>query len=733
VAAEGVDVSFMVPQFPGQNGTLISATGENLGHNTVVKSDASGAASIDMKAYRPTLDTFASSSLWPNADSEFWGDDSWFTQLYADAELQTYGLDWAHPCTELERGYGFGYFHSGELSSEVEQTKEGRDKDIALANGTDSVTYTAVVTDPGFGTPVANWDVNFTTSWGYLNAPGTTMVPAITGADGKASVKAYSPTSGLAYVAVADRQLDREWVSVDFTDWMVRTKVLDSSMPAGDRATALIQATFVNIKDATKKIEWNDGWNPNGATMWFDGFFNGQDRSPNVFGYDTYDNKAVETNYTSVVDDVDTDNNGKYDAVNLTVPAEDVEADTYWGYPLESAGQRYALLEGDGGGRIYVGNIFYDEYNFVAAAERPIPEVNFVKTAALWAEGTMWSPTFSVKGTGFTPGMGAPDYTDLVSVYLGDFTSEDVGWLAPNGHVLEGHGELFQKYLGQAYVTKDGSLLPTALWNNNLQASLSPGQYNISVDGLVFKNGLTVKNNFGDAIVTVLYAPTYNDWGFYFVGKDKTYPLNVNAKGSESTEVYMTMDDTTNGPKLIATAGTTMFDLDMRRLRKAGYEGWQSAGGAWTATARTVWPGLDNPIAGLVDFPGYTTVTTAKIWVQSALQWAKPSFWSSKRTLKVGGTFQGRTEANGNPDVRLKVNVQRYSGGKWRSYSTKYIYGTPTSVSGTIMSASYYTSVKVSQAGKYRIVISHVDNGSAATPGFSHLTSSVTTKSRNIK
>jgi len=708
VALGNVDVRFDIPQFPGQNGTLISATGANLGHDTVVKTGTDGTAAISMKAYRPTLATFASSTIptmWPEADNTFRGDQSWFTQLYADAEIPTRetvgvapGTDWAHPCLEMERGYGFGYFHGGVLGQVLEQTKEGRTKYISLADGTDSVTYTALVTDPAFDTPVADWDVNFTTSFGYLNNIGTTAVPTKTGADGTVSVKAYSGSSGLAWVAVQDRQLDRLYTPVDFTDWKVVTKILDDTMPAGDRATATIQSTFVNIKDATKRIQWNANSNFSFGNVLG---VSHDDKRPNVFGYQT-DGEVVETNSTSYAGPIDTDvpADGKYDAMNFTVPAKDVVAHT--GYPLESAGKRYALLEGYGEGTTWVGNIFYNEFDFVAAAERPIPEENFVKTASLQAEGTMWDEAFSVKGSGFTPGTGAPDYTDTVNVYLGDFTSEASGLMTPDN------------WLGEAYVQKDGTLLPSALWNDAYQTSLAPGQYNISVDGLVFKNGLTIKNLFGEASIQINEAQTNGDWGYFFVDPIKSYPLIVNAFGMTNTQVYMTKADGTQGPALTGSNTTGIFTLDVSKLRKAGYYMWDTAGGAWTATAQTLWPS------------GYKTVNNAHVWIRSALTWAKPSFWHSGRTLKVSGTFMGRTEADGQGALNLKVNVQRYYGGKWHSYSTKYITGTPTWLDSTrILGESYNTTVKVKKAGTYRVVVSHAD--------VSHLTSSVTTKTLKIK
>ena len=254
-------------------------------------------------------------------------------------------------------GAGFTYFHGAQLTAELQKTQEGADKNLALADGADSVSYTATVMDSAFfNTPIPNWDVKFTTSLGSFDASGSKSAMASTNASGQATVIVKSPVAGTAYLRVYDRlgRTDSSpfWQNsvtkaVTFTDYKVVSEVLDATKRAGDRATALVRASFENIKTG-QKVSWNEG--------------SADFSTPDVYGYCADCHAGVAgvtmTNEADEVADVDTNADGKMDAFVYSIPAYDDEGQHAG--RMESAGRRYALVQGDFSSTSWVNKVFYN-------------------------------------------------------------------------------------------------------------------------------------------------------------------------------------------------------------------------------------------------------------------------------------------------------------------------------------------------------------------------------------
>ncbi len=654
-----VPLTFTLDKFAGANGILPT------GYVYDTRTDASGVATVTVKAYRGTFKT----EYVPD-----FGDSSWFTPIRASIAI-TSTTDWANPCSAATawEGYGFTYFHGGQMSASLEQTPECEDKDVLLADGTDSAKFEACVKDPAFLTPVANWGVKFTTNFGSFDASGTKTVETTTGADGKASVTIKSSTANDAKTPKAtlwaiDRQRTAVMKEVTFTDWKAVAQVLEPTKRAGDRAYAKVRVSYENFKTGAK-LMWDK----------CDGAFSAD--SAHVYGpqlacqasgchgpclpdpcSDMAATCALHTNHTKWASKAETDTNGdgKYDSVDILIPAKDAEDDSH---TLESAGKRYALVGGSVTGRMWNGTVFYNQKSIVAAYARP--EVNFIKEATLNAEGTQFSTGMSVTGTKFTPGEGAPDYVDAVDIYLGDITTVDTMQLADSGPF---HGQ-DPHLLGKAYVGRDGSLLPVVAASAKL-AQMAPGSYDITVDGLVFKNGLTIKNMFGMASVVIGNAKRAS--GVYFVNPRMKYPVNVNAFGADKVEVWA------GATKLAYSSSTGMFTLPASRI----------PAGLSYITAKAMWSN------------GYTTVVNVKVYRQSPLKFTTPSLAVSGRTLRVAGKVSGTPEINGSTAFLIRVSFQRNISGRWVTQSVKYVRASR---------GAYRAAATANAAGVWRAVVFHYD------------------------
>lgn len=655
------------------------------GHTYDTTTNAQGVATVEVKSFSPTISTRI-------VDDFGWNTLSWFTPIAVDmGTYRALGTGWAYPCpsdAKLDLGFGFTYFHGAKLTAELEQTPEREDKDVALADGADTVGYTATVMDSAlFDTPIPNWNVKFTTSLGTF-ADGSKAVTTTTDANGQASVTVKSPTAGTAYLRVYDRLHTIDGFpffqnsvidSVEFTDYKFMYEVLDATMRAGDRATARVRAWIENIKTGSRVT-----WTP---TLPNDGGNIDEDMDQDVFGYDTantHGDGVDAPQWTNDFDvtnwDVDSNGDGMADAIDLTIPAYD-DSDIQF----ESAFRRYALLQGDFSVTGWVNQVFYNQLDLVAAPARP--EVNFVKEATLKAEGTQLDSAISLWGDGYTPGLNLPSGTDQVDIYLGDITTGTTQWL------------------GYGYVGRDGMLLPSAVTSGLNR--MSPGLYDITVDGLVFKNGLEIKNLFKEAWVSIDgkkpgAEPIYVDGS-------KEIVVQVNAFGALSHEVWA------GSLKLANTnaEGRTFMPADS-----------MDPGLHWM-TAKIKWPisGVFNVATNqITDGPSFldngyvTTVVRNQYYVVAPLKFSSTSLSKSGRTLKLKGNVSGKPEANGSTAYSIKVTIQKLVGGKWKTYKTKTV---------TASAGKYSLNYKVGSAGKYRAVVSHSDK---AHPKSSKTSGSVTVK-----
>ena len=620
--------------------------------------------------------------------------ETWFTPVEVEVETLDPVLEnWANPCVDPVRpeGFGFAYFHSGKMDANLEETPEGWEKDIVLADGTDSTKYTATVIDPAFDTPVADWSVKFTTNFGSFDTSGTKAIETTTGADGKASATFRGTAAGSAVLFAMDRQGTVDMERVTLTDWRTVATVIDSNVGAGDRVFAKVRLAWENFRTGEKLM-----WDAKGGRHHSDydqsevteadwGYSNFSANDAKIYGTFVNDEGVVEptlTNWAELESKNATDTNadGKLDAVDIMVPAQDDEC--HW-VQLESAGKRYALVGGGVFGRVWVGNVFYNEKTITAAYARP--EVDFVKpdTLKLNAEGTQFSNGLSVTGSAFTPGAGAPDFVDAIDIYLGDITTREVKKLTSSSY--RDH----YRHIGKAYVGRDGTLLPVVAGSDYLK-QMSPGLYDITVDGLVFKNGLEIKNMFGMASMIVGDAKR-DTAGVYYLDPylsisvpNEKYKVNVNAFGAENIEVWA------GNTKLSAPSGTAfqhtgLFMLPAERL-VAGYN---------FLTAKASWSN------------GYTTVVNIKVFRMSKPRFSYPQLKASGRTLTVKGVVKDAPESNGQLISRVRVGIQRLVKGKWSTY----MYRTVSANSAGAFSGSF----KVKAAGKYRAFVFHGDLSHVST------------------
>ena len=599
--------------------------------------------------------------------------ESWFTPVKVTVPgLDTSGEEFVgigeacQTSTEV-CGYGFAYFHGGTMTAELEKvqcaggTIQSKEKDIVLADGVDSTTYTATVLDTAFDTPIAGWDVKFITDFGSLDTTGgVKAVEKKTGADGKTSVTITSPTAGGADLTAIDRQRTVATEEIYFTDYQAKSKVIEPTVRAGDRATAKVQVWWENIKTGARIM-----WSKNKSYFEF-----GHDK------FDVYANaKAVDgtsivakTNeaaddgdFTEMYTGTDASITDKYDTIEFAIPAKDVMPHS-WNeverLRLESAGQRFALLSGKVSGKVWVGKIFYDKFEIKAAPT--CVGVDFVKESTLMAEGTQMLSGLSLTGEKFTPGIGAPDYTDRIKIYLGDITT----------------GDRTKKLndLGEAIVGKDGTLLPVLVGDDCIK-QLSPGFYDITVDGLVFKNGLEIKNLFGMASIQIRLGTKVG--GIYYLNPSKKYSVNVNAFGAESVAAWA------GSAKLAETGYTGMFVLDAFKLRDF----------LSTFTAKSMWRTPDNRT--------YTTVVSTQLYRQNSLGYSTVSFNAKGRTFTVAGIARGYAEANGSKLFKMTIVLQQKVGGKWKNVKST---STRTASNG-----KYKASIKANKAGTYRVMVYHTD------------------------
>lgn len=657
----GKNVYWDIERFTGTRGTF--PTGQSYETTT----DANGRSTASVKSFRATQDV-RSVPGWSGPH----GDDSWFTPVYVEVEdVTTVAQDWAHPCTDQVRtdNYGFTYFHGGQMDASLEQTVEGNDKDIVLVG--DSVGYTAEVTDPAFGTAVAGWPIKFTTTFGSFDASGTKSLETVSGSDGKATVRVTSPDKGTAYITAIDRELAAITDSVDFTEWATRTEVLSTDV-AGDRAVSAVRFWFENVKTGARLIWDNTTIAP----------FGKKDSGYWVYGRDAA-GLLKHTNEVQNVTAVDTNADGKYDAYQGNIPALDSPTYTGPGDPalaavprLESAGERYALIGGSFWGGSMVNNVFFNGETILAAPARPT--TTFVKTADLVAETSQFSEDVAVRGAGYTPGKTAPEFTDWVEVYLGDITSATSG----------------AKYIGRAPVGRDGQLLPTGVWGyeqQNYLRRLSPGLYDITVDGLVFKNGLEVKNWFKQSWISIdNKTPEVS-----YIDGSKDHKIQVNAFGSEWMEVF---------------GGS---------LRLSNYSDGNQTWSTFKLPANSMTNGLHNVVARIQWDDNYFTRAVAKYYIIHKMAFSSVKVSASGRKLNISGSVKAAAEANGSKNFAVKLTIQKRVNGTWKKYGSKTV-----STNGAATNA-YSTTYTVKSAGTYRVVASHSDSAHAA--------SSKTSSSKSVK
>ncbi|MDZ4168395.1 MAG: Ig-like domain-containing protein [Coriobacteriia bacterium] len=632
-----IPVRFEIPKFDRVNAIMPT------GHVYNTTTNAQGVATVEVKSFEPTLSR-------RNAPSPI-STSSWFSPVRATTSVFFGSADWANPCgdTEAFEGYGFTYFHGASVEAALATTPEGDAKMIALADGVDTMGYNVTVTDSAFNTPIPNWDLKFTTSFGSF-ANGSQAVTVTTDAMGKASAPVKSANAGTAYLRVFDRWRNAFTTGVDFTDYATKFTVVEPTMRAGDRALAKVIAWAENIKTG-QRVQWDD---LNDVDFYSD----------NVYGYDVNNIHGDGVNVPQWTNDivldsdpmVDTDNNGKYDAVSFSIPAFDDSSITF-----ESAGKRYALVGGSFELATWYNNVFYDEISVVAAPARP--EVDFIKEATLMAEGTQLDSGLNLTGAGFTPA----HVSDAVQIYLGDITT---------------HGRNNSNYVGEAYVGRDGSLLPTGVFNGVGQ--MAPGEYDITVDGLVFKDGLVIKNLFNQAQIKIQNISARNGDQIY-IAPGKNYNLNVEAYGAQNIEVWI------GNLKLVQSASTGMFVIPTGRL----------SGGKHTITAKITWPTMRAAANGY--YGGYTTVVKRDVYLQAPLRFQTPSLSTSGRTLRVSGTVSGPAEYNGTTQFKVKLTAQRLVNGRWSSVRSVWVTSNGASTN------KFSGNIGVSSAGTYRVVVSHGD------------------------
>jgi len=712
-AAAGLSVQFNIPQGVGVRGVLPT------GHTYKAVTDATGKATVRVTSTRGSVlyDYHENNDVadFPHIDTtqdqdydryEAW---SWFTPVKASVTIPARTQDpFFFPCDDpnYANDFGYVYFHAPVASGTMEKTAEGYNKWIALADGQETFKFTGKVTDQAFpSVTLPGVDLKFVTTVGSLDASGAVKsIETSSGADGTYTVEVRSATAGYGMVLVYDRQAawdqwdrdpsltDGNWASMIFTDYATKYEVDATPVsPAGDRATKTARVWWENIKTGAR-VSWDGDFSANPTESWLDD--NGPssiDRPdwPNlpsgywnwgacVYGYRTI--AGVETpshaNDIGVDNDVDTNADGKMDAVDIAIPAYDAdgyEADNGGDGWLESAGKRYALVDGPVSAPMWVGSTFYNDLTFWAAPAR-IP-AEFKNSSTVAAEGNQLDTAISLVGENFLPGLSAPDHTDAVALRLGDITTGS------------------STVMGEAYVGRDGQLLPTAVLDANLK-TLSPGTYDITVDGLVFKNGLTIQNLFKKAWISINYK---NDDVVYVKGNVKV-PVNVNAFGSRSAEVWA------GSLKLAATDTENqsgLFTMDTSRI----------TAGLHNMTARISWP----TIGGLAD-TFFNTLVTRKFYVQKSLTFSSTKMTHSGRKLTVSGKASGPAEASGSKNFKVIVTIQKLKNGHWTYYTHKHV----TSTAG-----SYKLTYSVKSAGKYRAKVSHSDS---AHPFSAKYTSSHTIK-----
>jgi hypothetical protein len=690
----GVPVTFTIPKFYKTDAILPT------GHVYTTTTDANGIATAAVKSYEPTLERRTLPAPFNVR--------SWFTPVEVQfSSIVTPGSrsGWAYPCSSMtgfKPGYGFTYFHGAEMYAKLGETLEGVDrpdledesnggpghidKNVVLADGSDNVTYTATVIDSGFDTPIPNWDVKFTTSLGTF-ADGSTSAALKTDATGHAAVVLKSSTAGDAYLRVYDRYVGllspyrTSYVKdVLFTDYATKYTVDEPTMTAGDRSMAQVTSWAENIKTG-ERVSWDEpGSHPSSGPIFNVG---------HVYGYDSTDTRGfgegarVHTNDVNVTDwFVDTNNDGRADAVRFLIPALDNESGSD-ALRLESAGARYALIGGTYQVRTWVGDVFYNQNTITAAPARP--QVDFIKTATLQAEGNQLDSSFSMVGAKFLPGQIPPGYTDSVGVYLGDITG--------GGATL----------IGQGYVGRDGVLLPSSTaWGATNR--LSPGLYDITVDGLVFKNGLEIKNLFKQSWISIDGKKT----GVQYLKQGLSHIVQVNAFGSAGMDLYA------GSLKIAHNDGSATYRVTMPASSMDPGFHYMTAKIYWV-TSDLVDNDFSSQIGSLTN-PIYTTVVKLGYYIQKSLHFSSIKLTSSGRTLKLTGKVSGPAEVGGSTHFAIKVTIQKLVGGVWKTYHV-----TTVSASGGSYSLSYH----VGSAGKYRAVVSHSD--------LAHPLSSSTSNSRTLK
>ena len=290
----------------------------------------------------------------------------------------------------------------------------------------------------------------------------------------------------------------------------------------------------------------------------------------------------------------------------------------------------------------------------------------------------MLNTTFSLSGNGYTPGMKMPEQSDMVEVYLGDITKAyDPLDLT---HV--------QPFLGVAYVGKDGSLLPVGIWNHGAVARMAPGFYDITVDGLVFKDGLEIKNPFNSSDMAWISIDGKRGDVVYINGS-KSHVVQFNARGADSRTLF---------------AGSLELAQDMPNSGRYTLQPNSMTGGKRTMFGTAVWNESNSvldDILGALGKGGFTVTTQQAFYVQQSLKLSSTSLSASGRTLKLSGKVAGPAEANGSTAFAMKVQFQKKTNGKWKNY------GAVKTVAAS--NGKYAFSYRPASKGTYRAKVSHSD------------------------
>ena len=597
-AVAGIDVTMTIPVI--HKGVFPE------GHIFHALTDANGQVSVVMKSNKQS-DYESNIVDLVNSGNGFNGGigRSWFEPVRVTDNIgDKYGVNGGHGFDD----YAFAYFFRGQLKTLT------ADKPWVAADGADKATVTAHVEEPAFGTPVANWALHFTNTFGSMTSAESSApaaaIDSVTGADGNAAVMVSSDKVGSTNVAALDQDGTRLFTTVHFTDLKMVATVLPGESPkqGGDTAMAAVRLSFTDLAGAPVYFDSNN-WDANDA---------------NVVAPDVLDvnGNPVSTNDADVSKVETTTVNGKTVGAALIyqVPAKDI-----YGNHLESAGLRRAIFGGDEDPfvtlRRFNGLIFFDEQS---TGLMTTADVTFFNHATFTGHAAQLFNTVSAKGAGFAINESDGDIpltARPVEVFVGKITS----------------GDMFS--VGTMWVARDGSLQPQGTWNAAMIRALAPGDYDITFDGLVFPGAFKVTPLFTAPSIT---GPTILD-------PKKSYSMAVDALGHSSVDVYV------DGVKIISSGATSMFTLNTTNL----------SAGKHTVTAHVFWNnGL--MVASAISGSGYDEVITKDIVVLKGPLPTPTAARTTRTVIRVAGSSVANVGT-------VKVIAYRLKGGVWSAFYTKTV------------------------------------------------------------